>query len=89
MVRPKDPRIENTFSHHNPNPSQEARIEAIRGAAKVFAQLIIDAVPESRERALAWTKLEECVMWANAGIARYENMKPEAQQPKGEKNAAG
>ena len=29
-------------------------------------------VPQGRERALALTKLEETIMWANAGIARSE-----------------
>ena len=28
--------------------------------------------PESREKSLAFTKLEECIMWANAAIARNE-----------------
>ena len=27
-------------------------------------------VPDGREKSLAMTKLEECCMWANAGIAR-------------------
>lgn len=28
--------------------------------------------PNSREKSLAMTKLEECVMWANVSIARNE-----------------
>jgi hypothetical protein len=33
---------------------------------------ILCNVPPSRERSLALTKLEECIMHANAGIARHE-----------------
>jgi hypothetical protein len=42
----------------------------IRDSAKYLAGIIKDVVPEGREQALAITKLEEAVMWANAGIAR-------------------
>jgi hypothetical protein len=38
--------------------------------ARKFASLIVERVPGGREQALALTKLEEVVMWANAGIAR-------------------
>ena len=37
----------------------------------IFAARNIDAqVPEGREKALAFTKLEECLMWCNKGIAK-------------------
>ena len=39
---------------------------------KEFAYLLNDLCPDSREKSLAMTKLEECVMWANASIARNE-----------------
>ena len=42
----------------------------IREKAKELAYLIDSTCPDSREKSLAMTKLEECVMWANAGIAR-------------------
>jgi hypothetical protein len=44
--------------------------QLLRDAAKEYADAIVELVPTSREQALALTKLEECVMWANAGIAR-------------------
>jgi hypothetical protein len=34
--------------------------------------LLLELCPESRELALASTNLEQCVMWANAAIARNE-----------------
>lgn len=63
---------ENTYSYHAPKGDQPDRYEVIRGNAKQFAMLIDTVCPESRERSLAHTKLEEAVMWANASIARNE-----------------
>lgn len=65
-----NPQIEKAFTYHPPKEGQPERYEAIRSEAKLLAALIDDLVPDSREKSLAVTKLEECVMWANAGIAR-------------------
>ena len=63
-------RIENNFTYHTPKEGQPEKYQAIREKAKELAYLIEGLVPDSREKSLASTKLEECVMWANAGIAR-------------------
>lgn len=62
--------IENNLSYHAPSQDQIELYEEIRSQAKGFALTILKDCPESRERSLANTKLEECVMWANAAIAR-------------------
>lgn len=64
--------IENTFSYHKPFGSQPMRYEAIRAEAKVLAKAIQEACPESREKSLALTNLQQAVMWANAAIALNE-----------------
>lgn len=66
-------RIENNFSYHAPKENQPERYEEIRKMAKDFAKLLLQCCPSSRERSLAMTHLEECVMEANASIARNEN----------------
>ncbi len=66
-----NPKIENAFSYHAPKEGQPEKYQAIREKAKELAYLIEELVPQSREQSLAMTKLEECSMWANAGIARY------------------
>ena len=66
------PNIEKAFTYHPPKDGQPEKYEAIRSEAKLFAIIIDGLVPDSREKSLAMTKLEECVMWANAGIARNE-----------------
>ena len=64
--------IENTFTYHTPKGSQTERYVAIRNKAKELAELIEDCCPDSREKSLARTNLEQAVMWANASIARNE-----------------
>lgn len=64
--------IENNFMYHKPKDGQNEKYEALRSKAKELAYLIDDVCPNSRERSLAFTKLEEAVMWANASIARNE-----------------
>lgn len=64
--------IEKSYTYHAPKDSQTARYIAIREKAKELAYMIDELCPESRERSLAFTKLDECVMWANASIARNE-----------------
>lgn len=64
--------LDNVFVYHKPQANQPERYEAIRSYAKDFAYLIAQACPESRERSLSFTKLQECVMFANAAIAINE-----------------
>lgn len=65
-----NPQIENNFSYHAPKPGQPELYQEIREKAKEFAYLIDEKAPNSREKSLAMTKLEEAVMWANAAVAR-------------------
>jgi hypothetical protein len=64
--------ITKRFTYHAPKPGQPERYEKLRSEAKELAKLINLDVPESREKSIAMTKLEETIMWANAGIARNE-----------------
>ncbi|MFA6509969.1 MAG: hypothetical protein WCV62_05890 [Candidatus Peribacteraceae bacterium] len=65
-------RLKKDFTYHPPKGGQAARYEFLRTVAKKFATDIMADCPPSRERSLALTALEECVMWANASIARNE-----------------
>ena len=64
--------IEKRFTYHPPKGDQAERYVKIRDKAKEFVELINELTPDSREKSLAFTRLEECVMWANASIARNE-----------------
>lgn len=62
--------IENNFKYHAPKEGQVEKYTSIREKAKELASLIENECPNSREKSLAITKIEESVMWANASIAR-------------------
>ena len=67
-----DSDLQNRFTYHAPKPGQPEVYQEIRDNAHELARLINDHAPDSQEKSLAITKLEEAVMWANASIARNE-----------------
>ena len=62
--------IEKAFTYHAPKEGQPAKYVSLRDKAKEIAYLLDELCPNSREKSLAVTKLEEAVFWANASIAR-------------------
>ena len=64
--------IENTFTYHAPKGDQTTRYQSIRDCAKELAHNIERNCPDSREKSLALTNLQQAVMWANASIAINE-----------------
>lgn len=63
--------IDNRFTFHPADTIERADShQAVREACKDLAILLNHAVPDGREKSLAVTKIEEAMMWANAGIAR-------------------
>jgi hypothetical protein len=64
--------LEKRFTYHAPKGEQPKKYELIRSAAHEFAELLNSLCPDSREKSLAVTSLEEAVMWANASVARNE-----------------
>lgn len=61
------------FTYHSPKPGQPEKYQAIRAKAQELAEVIGENSPPSEESAIAIRKIEEAVMWANAGIARWGN----------------
>lgn len=51
---------------------QQDRMKLVLGSAKQLEKCINDVCHDGREKSLAMTKLEECVMWANKSIS-FEN----------------
>lgn len=64
--------IDNIFTYHKPFGTQGERYETLRTTAKVLADIINSSCPESREKSLAITSLQQTIMWANASIAINE-----------------
>jgi hypothetical protein len=61
--------INRSFIYHEPKDDQPERYVYLREQARFLAQAIACMVPPGREQSSAITKLEECIMWANKGIA--------------------
>jgi hypothetical protein len=63
--------LDNRFRWHQPRTQEVGELHnTIRRECRELAGTIMAVVPAGREQALAITKLEEAMMWANAGIAR-------------------
>jgi hypothetical protein len=64
--------LENRFTYHPVQEGQAEKYATIRASILQVARMINTLVPDSREKSLAVTALEEACFWANAGIARND-----------------
>ena len=62
------------FTYHKPTKEQVPMYERTRNKARELCELINGQCPDNREKSIAITKIEEAVMWANASIARGEEV---------------
>ena len=69
----KQSEIDTIFTYHAPKGTQPVKYEEIRELARNFATRLNELCPDSREKSLAITSLQQAVMWANAAIAIREN----------------
>ena len=67
-----DSELEAIFTYHAPKIHQVEQYQMIRNAAHEFARAVNVLCPESREKALAMTSIQQAVMWANAAKAIHE-----------------
>jgi hypothetical protein len=59
------------FMYHAPPDDRTMQFhQEIRGLGRKFAELLIDHCKTGPELEQAILKIEEAVMWANAGVAR-------------------
>lgn len=67
-MKPDD--LENTFApYRRPTEKTIPKFELIQQKTLELARMINEECPESREKALALTHLQDSRMWANAAIA--------------------
>jgi hypothetical protein len=65
--------IEKNLTNHPPvNSDVIGSFERVRAIAKNLAATIDGNCPDSREKSLAFTNLEQALMWAIASIARNQ-----------------
>lgn len=65
--------IDEIFTYHAPRGTQAERYRVLRGAGRYLAHMIFANCPQSRERDLAITAVQQAIMWANASIAITES----------------
>lgn len=68
MPRVDSSTLDQVFTYHN-DPAAIPKYQAIRDAAKVFAQVVLDNAPDCADRTVALRGIRETVMNANAAIA--------------------
>lgn len=72
--------LERRFAYHPPKDEEtKGAHEAVRGTCLDAAATLMVFCPPGREQSLMLTKLEEAMMWANAGIARAGSDKVDAE----------
>lgn len=60
----------NRFAYHPPkDEAAKMAHEIVRATVGTLAVSLNDLLPESREKSLALTALQEVMMWSNAAIA--------------------
>ncbi len=69
-MNPAKERIENNFGFHPADEVAADKHDFVRDECKKLAYKLEEELPDSREKALAMTKLEEVMLWGNAAVAR-------------------
>ena len=64
-----DEEITEIFMYHAPKANQPYLYESIRQQGRDFAHWLNTNIPDSREKSVAITKIQEAVMFANAAVA--------------------
>lgn len=64
--------IEKRLGYHASTPESIEKHKKIRGLMIEVGDFINDVLPEGREKALAFTHLQELSMWSNAAVACNE-----------------
>ena len=66
-------KIRNTFRYHSPGPDNQKTHESIRELLTKTTLAVAGMIPESRERSLFITNMQQAQMMANAAVAIHSN----------------
>jgi hypothetical protein len=65
--------IKKRFAYHRPSPEAVEKLGRLRKAFSDFEDVLNEIVPQtSREKSLAFTKLEECSLFANKAVTHND-----------------
>lgn len=65
-----DEEIRDRMTYHRPSPEGVGRHEHLSNAIGRAMEAVEATCPDGREKALAFTNLEQAKMWASAAVAR-------------------
>jgi len=67
------PDLPGRFDYYPPRTPERVREhEAVRAACGQLADALDAVLPDGRDKAVALTKVEEAMFWANAAVARRD-----------------
>lgn len=66
------PDHDKALSYHPPTEGRAETHELLRSAAKLLADVYDTHLPPCRESSLAFTAVQESLMWANAAVAIHD-----------------
>lgn len=69
-----------TFSYLQPTDSQIVTMERVRDAAKTFALVLDDALPDGPDKTFVIRNHRTTAMWANVAVTRHPDGSPRAQE---------
>jgi len=69
MVERVLPDRSKAFVYHRPSPEVQAVMTRIRESYQAIGKIIDEAIPECREKSLAFTELEVSAMWAMKALS--------------------
>lgn len=78
MIAEQD--LENWFTYHRPSPEQNEAYVKLRIAARKFADVINELVPDGADKTTAIRRVREATMTANQGIACAPSGNPDSRQ---------
>lgn len=65
-----------TFEYLKPNDDQLAQMSVAREAAKAYADVLTDVIPDGPDKTYLMRQLREVGMWANIAITRNPDGSP-------------
>ena len=70
---------ESTFKYLAPTDDQKEKMEMVREAALIYANVLQTIVPEGPDKTYLLRKLREVAMWANVSITRLADGTPRTE----------
>lgn len=67
------PEHQRALTYHPLTPGRAELHEELRAAAMLYASVIDRICPASREASVAFTSIQESLMWANAAVAIHDD----------------